>query len=61
MPSRTTLTTWDANRNHQNRRTADFTGKRSVWRLYHEEEVTVYDPQDVEFNAPARVNVAPMR
>lgn len=28
--NRTTLTTGDANRNHQNRRTADLTGKRSV-------------------------------
>lgn len=39
----------DANRNHQTEELLTLPANEVLWRLYHEEEVTVYDPQDVEF------------
>ncbi len=50
MPSRTTLTTRATlTETIKTEELLTLPANEVLWRLYHEEEVTVYDPQDVEF------------
>lgn len=49
MPSRTTLTTATLTETIKTEELLTLPANEVLWRLYHEEEVTVYDPQDVEF------------